>query len=610
MNVELTIGNYFYIFIFIIQFLFIYIFFIYIVYNATFTFLRDIKPNLNFSKIKEDFFILYRMNIFNCLNCINININQLIALIYTLIYTFTVLIPSLVFLTENLNFYLEEYLELISLFCTNSPLYQGIKYVYNLPSFYYEGFINTVLGCGCIVLVWAKLSEPDIWKLKYFILIASGKRLAVFYTIVGFIVFILYLFNSLNTTLFGMELFHIALGTRLLFISFTILYGIRLAFFKENKDKFKLFIFRLSLIILSIFLLKYFFNNFLIDIIFIKSGLVLINDGDPSSSNSNNSGENNSDGDLFKKPQPPKRPDYTSILWKKPEKGSSSKSDILENNTEDSKNNNKRTVEEAGLTNNSEEAKNSRTWATEGTNVRIGETNVAYNPGDYKKHYHPVSSNGNKYMTVLQIVEDKCVKRILDIQVELVGIKQDIAAMQELIDRAGPGALVMSESINNAQGLFTSMISRTSQPSSHHSPFSSFSSSFGGPSSYIGHYAGNSYNRPPSPPFAREPKSTPSFNLIPFRTPRQPGDPIWIAEDGGKNFDPNTLIGIYNAKENRTIQEELRIKYSERVRLEREFKELKYMSKKIRVAGPLGIYKVSYNLEDHKNYGKGKGPEL
>jgi hypothetical protein len=479
-------------------------------------------------------------SILTYLNYISFNINELLSL--TLIYFEDkialningLLKPTLVGFNYVYNIISEFLLSI------NTIISEFLLFIYNIP-FYNIPFYYIYVAIIFSTIIWVKLFRPELWKTKLNVFITAGKRLLMIYIIIlstALIIYGLYintnLFTFINTDDVNWRYYLFIF--RMLSITLVVYWIIYKKFIKaKTKDEFSQYIFSLGASALIAIILNLIFYIFFLDWIIVLIG------GEESSSGSNSSGNNPDPGGGA--PQPPKRPiDYSSILWKTDNnsEGSSSKSSAPVSNLEEESNNSrKRTREEAGLP-------------------------AADN--DFRKRVHPLSSNGNRYMLVLQLVENHSVERIRMIHPELVAVKKEIEAMMVFIDSA-PGGLARMPSISD----------------------------FGrNPRIFPVISPGIGIEPPVNPGIGIGPLMIPE--IIRAQTPGNPGDPPYMWADGSSDFYPDTLEGIYNTRAGTTIQEEFRIKIGQRVQLEREMADLKRISKKIRVAGPTGISKVQKYL--------------
>lgn len=474
--------------------------------------------------------LLYK-SILTYLSCINFNTNELnIIFIYL----------------DNNIFNINEYLELTLICLKNiySIINEFLLYTYNIISeFNYIPLYYIYIASLICMIIWIRTYRPAVWSTKLDVFIKAGMRLISIYLSIFTIVLIAYIIYK-NTSLFSfiniddLNWKYYYYIFRVCTIGLVVYKIVFYLFFKVGiKDEFTRYVFGFGMGALIICFINIIFNFYFLD-----WAIVFIN-GEESSSGSNPLGNNPEGGT----PQPPKGPDYSSILWKNNSEGSSSKSNATStsnpdesNNPNQSDNSHKRTAEEANLTNDEGNNRNN-------PNIRIQDREI------------------NKNVTILQILEDDCVRRIREIHPEVVEIKKEIETMQGYIDKVPGGLASLASNIN-----------------------------YGG----FGHGYGNNnslsslvgYSSSTQPLLSNlTPKSTLDWSEESdpgFQPSNKPGDPPFMRVNGTRSFHPDTLEGIYNLRAGTTIEEEYNSKIAQRVHLEREANEWRRLSRNIRLAVP------------------------
>ena len=482
------------------------------------------------------------------LNCINFNTNELnIIFIYL----------------DKIIFNINEYSEL-TLIC--------LKNIYNITNEFLLSTYNIISEYNYIPLyyiyivflismvIWIKTFRPAVWSTKLDVFIKTGVRLISIYLLIFTIVLIAFLIYK-NTSLFSfiniddLNWKYYYYIFRLCTISLVV-YKISFLLLPKagTKDEFTRYIFGFTMGALIICFINIIFNIFFLD-----WAIVFIN-GEESSSGSSSLGNNPGGGT----PQPPKGPDYSSILWKNNSEGSSSKSNVtLTNDSEGSSSkSNVTSTSNPDESNNQNQSDNSRKRTAEEANLTNDAGNNRNNPNIRKQ-----DPEFNKNVTILQIIEDDCVRRIREIHPEVAGVKKEIETMQGYIDKVPGGLASLAANIN-----------------------------YGG----FGHGHGYGNNNSLSSLIGYSSSTQPLLsNLTPrttidsweesqpgFQPSNKPGDPPFMRVNGTRSFNPNTLEGIYNLRAGTTIEEEYNLKIARRVHLERESNEWRRLSRNIRLAIP------------------------
>lgn len=396
----------------------------------------------------------------------------------------------------------EEFFNLILIYSKDISfkLNELFLFIYSLTL--YPLYLTILLS----IIIWIKIFKPEIWKTKSTVLAKVSRRLIIIYSLIMLAAIIIYAIYTYTTLLNSMNLDPNIGYFVFLFrvISITVVGWIIIykKYIRPNtKDDLSQYIFSFGVSALLVAII-----NILLGI-FILPEFIFIGEGSSGSSGSNSSGNNPGGG----APKPPKFDrDYSSLLWKSDSnsEGSNSKSSVPVDNSETPSNSSKRPRSETGNFDN-----------------------------HYTKRIRQPSSNDNRNMVVLQLVEDYSVAKLRAIKAELLLVKEELQVMEDII-RKVPGGL-------------------NSVPAN----MEWYNMQNTGPSRPIGINSAN-------PPFMRP--------------------------DGTNNFYKNDLTGTYNVKENRSISAEYKIKIRQKIELEREFAHLKTTSLKIREAAPTGVVRVKY----------------
>lgn len=423
-------------------------------------------------------------------------------------------LPNLILIYLNkIGYIVYEFLNLILIYSKDIgyKINEFFLLIYTIPL--YPLYIIILLS----IIILVKILNPELWNTRWNVFFRVAKRLLMIY---GFILIgasILYVIY-INTTIFESipsdpNLRYYLFLFRVVSISVVIYIVIYKKFIKSiTKDDWSRYVFSFCTSALLAILINIIFSAFIFpEIIFI-----FIGEGLSGSSGSNPLGNNPGEG----APRPPKPPtDYSSIIWKSDNnsEGSNSKSNTPVNNSEGSIKKSSVLVNESNTT-------------TSSSKRAIEETGILDN--HYTKRVRQLSDNYNRYMTVLQQVEDYSVARLREIKTELTLVKTQLQEMEDIIKKV-PGGL-------------------NSVPANM-----------------------EWYN-------IQNPRPNRTINST-FQPP-----------EGVSSFYEYNLTGTYNVREDRSISTEYEIKIRERVQLEREFAHLKSVSLKIREAAPTGVVRAKY----------------